>query len=159
MMRIYTVPFVAVSIAAQQDLFEITPADDKPCAVIGLTLDNVGVAADAGDAQEELLAVNIIRGFTTSGSGGTAPTPSPTSTNDTAAGFTAEVNNTTVATTGTTVTLWPLGWNTRVPLREFLAQEFWLYVAQPSTTLVVRLASTPSDAFLASGALWVAELM
>lgn len=158
-MRYYTVSFSAVSVAAQQDLFEITPADDKPCAILGITLDNVGVAADAGDAQEELLAVNIIRGFTTSGSGGSAPTPAALATNDGAAGFAAEVNNTTVATTGTTATLWSLGWNTRVPLREFLALEFWIYVAQPSTSLVVRLASTPTDAFLVSGSLWVAEMI
>lgn len=157
--RIYSVVFVGVSVAAQQDLFEITPADDKPLAIIGLTLDNVGIAADAGDAQEEILQVNIIRGFTTSGSAGSAPTPTPLSTNDTASGFTSEVNNTTVANTGTSATLWAGGWNTRIGLREFWAEEYWFYVGQPSTTAVVRLASTPSDAFLASGTLWVAELL
>lgn len=158
-MRIYTVSFENVAVAAVQDLFEITPADDKPCAVIGLTLDNVGGTADAADAQEELLRLNIIRGFTASGSGGSAPTPVPTSTNDTAAGFAAEANNTTVATTGTTVNLWPFGWNPRVPLREFLAQEYWLYVGQPSTSLVVRLVAAPADSFQVSGCLWVAEIL
>jgi len=157
--RFYTVPFDAVTVAAAQDLFEITPADDKPIAIYGITLDNVAGVADAGDAQEELLRLAVIRGFTSSGSGGTAPTPVALDGNDTAAGFTAEVNNTTLANTGTTTQPWSLGWNTRVPLREFLPEEAWIYAAQGNTTIVVRLVTAPADGFAASGTLWVAELI
>ena len=69
--RIYSVVFSAVAVSAAQDLFEITPADDKPVEIVGIEL---GQSSDAGDAADELLQISIIRGFTTSGSGGTAPT-------------------------------------------------------------------------------------
>src|SRR5690349_12554243 len=99
-MRVYTVPFENVSVSASQDFFEISPADDKPVKFLRLELNNVGGTADAGDSQEEMLRLSVVRGHTTSGSGGTAPTPSPlNSTIDTAAGFAAEVNNTTIAST------------------------------------------------------------
>lgn len=158
-MRFYSVSFENVAVGtAAQDLFELTPADDKPIAIVGLTLDNVGGTADAGDAQEELIRLAIIRGHTTSGSGGTAPTPTPLSPNDTAAGFTSEVNNTTIASVGTTTTPWALGWNVRVPLREFLPQELWIGCSQGNTTIVVRSLSTLADAVTMSGTLFVAEL-
>lgn len=158
-MRMYTVQFDNVSVSAAQDLFEITPADDKPVYIAGLTLDNVGGVNDSGDAQEELLRLAIIRGFTASGSGGSAPTPVVCLPNDTAAGFTAEVNNTTVATTGSTTQPWALGWNPRVPLREFLPMEYWIGASQANTTMVVRLVTAPADAFSCSGTLWVAEIV
>ena len=158
-MRFYTVTFDAVAVAAAQDLFELTPADDKPIAIVGLTLDNVGGTADAGDAQEELLRLSVIRGFTASGSAGSAATPTPLGPNDTAAGFSAEVNNTTLANTGTTTTPWNLGYNVRVPLREFLPQELWVLASQANTSVVVRLVPAPADSLSCSGTLWVAELI
>jgi hypothetical protein len=157
--RVYTVIFENVAVGtAAQDLFEITPADDKPVALLGLTLDNVGGTADAADAQEELIRLSIIRGFTTSGSGGSAPTPSALSPNEAAAGFTAEVNNTTVANTGTGLVLAAFGWNVRVPLREFWPEELCPRANQGNTTIVVRSSSTLADAITMSGTLYVAEL-
>src|SRR6185295_18361286 len=115
MARMYTVSFENVSLSAAQDLFELSPADDKPIELCGLYLSNVGGTADAGDAQEELLRLLVRRGHTTSGSGGSAPTPAPLDPNDAAAGFAAEVNNTTIASSGTTADLHADGWNIRVP--------------------------------------------
>lgn len=155
--RIYTVCFENVSVAAAQDFFEISPADDKPVALLGLTLDNVGGTADAGDAQEELVRLLIRRGHTVSGAGGSAPTPATVRSNTAAAGFAAEVNNTTIANTGTTVDLMALGWNVRVPLREFWPEELCPSATQGNTTIVVRLLSTPADPILMSGTLYVAE--
>lgn len=158
MSRMYSVVFSAVSVAAAQDLFELTPADDKPIAIHAIYLSNVGGTADAGDAAEEFLRADIIRGFTTSGSGGTAPTAGALDPADAAAGCTAEVNNTTVATTGTTVTLHSDGFNSRVG---------WVYVPTPecrpkasqaNTTIVVRLTTAPADAILFSGTLYFEEL-
>lgn len=159
-MRIYTVTFAAGTIPATNalDLFEVTPADDKPVALLGLLLDNVGVSADAGDAQEELLGLTVVRGYTASGSGGSAPTPAPLNPADTAAGFTAETLNTTVATTGTAVTLAAFGWNVRVPCREFWPQELWPVAGQGNTTIIVRLAAGGADTISANGTLYVAEL-
>src|SRR4051812_5420485 len=108
--RMYTVSTAGVSASAAQDLIEITPADDKPIVIHAVYLSQT---SDFGDAQDEVLRWEIIRGFTASGSAGTAPTPRPSNRSDAAAAFTAEMNNTTVATTGTTNTLHEDGWNVR----------------------------------------------
>lgn len=156
--RLYACPFDNVSSGtAAQDFWELTPADDKPVAIVGIWLDNVGGTADAADAQEELLRLAIYRGFTTSGSGGSTVTPVETSSSvGTAAGFTCEINNTTIATTSGTL-LSAFGWNPRIPLREWLPQEAWIGASQANTTLLVRLVASPADAFNVSGTLWVAE--
>lgn len=157
--RMYLVSFENVAVAAAQDLFELTPADDKPILITGMSLDNVGGAADAGDAQEEMLRLSVVRGHATSGSGGSAPTPRPIPFSaGAAAGFTAEVNNTTIASAGTGVTLLTLGWNVRAGLREFWPEELCLGAVQGDTTLVVRLLSTPADSVSVSGTLWVCEM-
>lgn len=154
----YSVVFENVAVGtAAQDLFELSPADDRPVYITGLTLDNVGGTADAGDAQEELIRVAIIRGFTSSGSGGSAFTPSPLNHRDAASGAAAEINNTTVANTGTSVVLWAGGWNVRVPFREFWPQELWFRADQANTTIVVRSGSTLADAITMSGTLFFFE--
>ncbi len=156
--RVYTVVFTDVAVAAAQDLFEITPADDKPVALVGLFISNVGGTSDAADAQEELLQLDVIRGFTASGSGGSAPTPRPLSPNDAAAGFTAEVNNTTVANTGTTNTLHSDGFNIRVGCQLWWPPEARPMAGQGNTTIVVRLTDAPADSVQMSGTLYVMEL-
>jgi hypothetical protein len=102
MSSIYTVNFAKVAITAEQDLFELIPADDKPLEVIGLFL---GQSTDFGDAQAELLSYKVSRGWTTTGSGGTEPTPRPTDPNFAASGFTSKVNNTVVAKEGSEIVL------------------------------------------------------
>jgi len=156
-MRMYACPFDAVSVSAAQDFWEVPPADDKPVYIAGIWLDNVGGTADAADAQEELLRLAIYRGFTTSGSGGSTVTPVPANSSiDTAAGATVEINNTTVATTSGTL-LAAMGWNVRVPFREWFPQEFWVGASQTNTTLLVRLVTAPADAVSMSGTLWIVE--
>jgi hypothetical protein len=154
--RPYTVSFDNVSVAAAQDFWELTPADDKPIAIIGWWIDPVGGTADAADADSENWRMSIVRGHTTSGSGGSAPTPQPLSAVDTAAGFTAEANNTTIASTAGT-TIGTFGLNVRTGVHEYLPQEMWYYCSQASTTIVVRLLSTPADAVALSGCLYVLE--
>lgn len=154
--RIYSVIFSAVSISAIQDLFELTPADDKPIEIVGIELSQTG-NSDVGDAQEEILKLQIIRGFTTSGSGGSAPTPQPIKRSSAAAGFTAEVNNTTVATTGTTSTLHETGWNIRAGYLNWYPEGCEPEASQANTTIVVRLPTAPADAITISGTLWVRE--
>ena len=152
--RIYTVVFSAVAVSAAQDLFEITPADDKPIEIVGIEL---GQSSDAGDAADELLQISIIRGHTTSGSGGTAPTPTPLSPAETAAGFTAEVNNTTVASAGTTTTLQTTCWNVRAGYINWWPEGMRPTATQGNTTIVVR-QTAPADAITMSGTLYVREL-
>jgi hypothetical protein len=158
--RAYEVNFSAVAITAKQDLFYIKPAADKICVIEALYLSNVGGAADAGDAQEELYDLRIIRvpATVTVGSGGTSPTPNPLSTNDAAAGFTARVNDTTVATTsGTLLQLHNDGWNVRVPYVWMPPPEHRLLVAN-AQAIVARLESTPADSITCSGTMIIREM-
>jgi hypothetical protein len=155
-MAFYTVIFEAVAVTAAQDFFEIAPADDKPCRIAGLMLSQ---SSDIADAAEELLRVTITRVPThTSGSGGTGPTPRLIASSGTAAGFAAEVNNTTVATTaGTLEHILAYQFNVRTGLELFLPPEFQPVCVQASA-LVVRLAAAPTDSLTMSGCLFVEEL-
>lgn len=158
MPRLYTVSFENVAVAASQDLFELTCADDKPIGIVGIIVDNVGGAADAGDAQEEFLRCLVVRGNATSGSGGSAPTPIPANPSDAAASFTAEANNTTPASTGTPLTLCPFNVGSRsgadFPL---LPVDYALMTNQTAGLLCVRLPTAPADSINLSGTLFVIE--
>lgn len=158
--RAYAQAFTAVAITAVQDLFYAKPAADKPCVLEAVYLSNVGGAADAGDAQEELLRIEILRlpATVTVGSGGSSVTPSPLATNDAAAGFTARANDTTVATTsGTALTMHADGWNVRQPYIWLPPPEHRLMVAN-AQALVVRLNTAPADSLTVSGVAIVREL-
>lgn len=152
--RTYAVTFNAVAATVAQDAFEITPADDKPCEIVSI---HISQTTEAGDAMDEMLGVQIIRGFTTSGSGGSAPTPAPMRPADTAAGFTAEVNNTTVATTGTTATLHSDAFNVRAGWTYIPPLDARPVVNQGNTSLVVRLTA-PADSVTFNGTMIVREL-
>lgn len=152
--RVYAVPFAAVAITAAQDLVEISPADDKPVELIGW---HIGQTTDAGDAQDELLQITVIRGHTSSGSGGSSVTPAPLSPNDAAAGFAAEINNTTIASAGTTATLFASAWNVRAGFDVWLPEDVRPRASQANTTLVVRM-SAPADSITTNGVFWVREL-
>lgn len=154
--RVYTVIFNDVAVTAQQDLFEIAPADDKPIAILGLFITQ---STEVGDAAEEMLRYNVIRGHTTTGSGGTTPTPVPVNPNDGAAGFTAEVNNTTIASVGTTTILHAGTFNERVGLELWIPPECVWMATQANTTIVVRLLTTPADSVSLSGTLYVQEVV
>lgn len=138
--RVYSVIATVTAVTAAVDLFEITPADDKPCEVVGLF---IGQSSDFGDAAAEMIPYTVIRGHTTSGSGGSAPTPRPLDRSDVAASFTAEVLNTTAATAGTTHTLHADTFNVQVGEKLWLPQGCEWEVTQADTTLVVRLAGRP----------------
>lgn len=161
--RAYAVEFHNVTLTTaggDQDLFYVKPAADKICVIEAVYLSNVGVAADAGDAQEELHRIEIIRlpATVTAGSVGAAMTPNPLSTNDTAAGFTARINDTTVATTsGTALNLHSDGWNVRIPYVWMPPPEHRLIVAN-AQAIVVRLASTLTDDIVCNGTCIVREL-
>lgn len=153
--RTYTVVFGAVVVSVAQDLFEITPAVNKPIEIVGIEL---GQTSDFGDANDEGLQISIVRGHTTSGAGGTAATPAPVEPNDAAAGFTAETNNTTVATAGTTTTPHSAVWNVRAGYINWFPEDARPKASQANTTLVVR-QTAPADAITMSGTLWVRELI
>lgn len=156
--RMYSVPFSGVAVTAQQDLFEITAATGKACIVHSIEVEQT---TEVGDAQEEMLSIALKRGTsaTTSGSGGTAPTPAPANSNDAAAGFTAEVNNTTkmAAGGGSITTLRAWSWNVRIPFQKIFTPETRPVVI-PGERLTVELGTTPADSVTMNGTLMVEEL-
>lgn len=154
MARRYWVDLTPTAITVAADLFELTPADDKPLRVLAL---NLHQTSDAGDAQDEVLSVVWVRGNATSGSGGSSPTPRPCNPTDTAAGFTAEVANTTAASTGTPVNLPRHGWNVRAPLERPYTPEECPEVSQGQTMLVLRMAGAPADSLTIGGSVLVEE--
>ena len=153
MSRFYTVTFKATNIPATNafDFAEILPADDKPVIFHGAKFGQSGTA-DFGDAQEEGLPIQIIRATATvtSGSGGATPTPRLVSASGTAASFTTEVANTTVATTsGTLEELDSFSWNVRVAEPQIMIPEFRYEFVQ-GQALLVRASVGPSDAIATS---------
>lgn len=152
--RIYTIEFEGTAVTAQVDFFELTPADDKPIEIVGLFLSQ---SSDTGDAASEILRYRVIRGHTTSGSGGSAPTPRPLNRSDAAAGFTAETLNTTIASAGTTHNLHSGCFNIAVGENLWLPEGCEWEASQADTTLVVRLMAAPADSLTMSGTLYVRE--
>jgi hypothetical protein len=149
----YAAAFGAVAVTAAQDVFEIAAPSDK-CVVIHEIV--VEQSSDAGDAQAELLRIQGIRGFTTSGSGGSPVTPARLEGGNAAAGSSVETNNTTVATTGTTVTLFDRAFNVQIGF-------FWQptpecrIVLSPSQRLVVRIPA-PADSLTMHGTMIFEEI-
>lgn len=154
---VYTVTFSEQTIAAASgdvDLWEIVPADDKPVEIVAASLGN---KSEIGDAQDEMLSINIVRGNTTS-SNGTLTTPQLLDPSDAAASFTAEVLGATVATAGTSVTLVADTFNVRAGWNVVFPEAMRPKVSQAQTGLYVRLTSAVADDLTLSGTLWVREL-
>lgn len=159
--RPYTVPFEAVAISAVQDIWNVTPADDKPVRILGWTLSNVGGTADAGDDDEEFWRLVVSRiGIAGQGasSGGSAATPQPTNAGDAAASFTARVNDTTLSTATNSVTIIATGHNIRNVEWVWLPDPVEVTATQGNTSISVRLMAAPGDAVTCSGTLLVEEL-
>ena len=153
--RMYTVSFSAQAMTTAQDLFEITPADDKPVRIAGLWLYQT---TELGDAAEEILPLVIKRGNATSGSGGAAGTIESVAPTSATPGFSAEVYNTTGASAGTEDILIRDGWNVRMPYQLLLPEEMRPGASQAHTTLVVALGAAPADSITVSGTIMIEEL-
>jgi len=149
--RIYRCVFNAVAVTAQQDFFEITAATGKTILIHAWTIEQ---STEVGDAQEEGINIVVKRGtsLTTSGSGGTTPTPVAQNPNDAAAGAVCEVNNTTKMATGTgaITTEDPRAWNVRIPFIEIYTPENRLIIL-PGERKTWELGTTPADSVTVSG--------
>lgn len=154
-MKMYTVQFTGVAVTAQQDLFAIVSGSAKICLVHGFELSQ---STEVGDTQEEGLSVLMKRGATVAGSGGSAPTPTPLQVGQGASSFTARVNDTTIANTGTIVTVHATNWNIRVSPCTWTYTPEQRPILAPSERLVVGLATTPADSITMSGTIWVEEI-
>lgn len=160
MSRIYAVPFsgTLTNAGGDADLFELTPAANKPIRLRGLVISQI---SEVGDAAEEGLRISIIRLPATVTSGnGSAVTPVPVDESDTAAGFTAETNGATIATTsGTAATLDECGWNIRSsPLERWWPDERFAPMVRNAGALVARCQTTAADDITVQGTAYVEEL-
>jgi hypothetical protein len=158
MARMYAVTFVAQTLAAASgdiDLWELTPADDKPVEICGIRL---SVTSELTDAADEWGILQIIRGHTTSGSGGGTPTPVPINPIDAAAGFTVEDRNTAIASAGTTTIPFADAISVRLGFEVWFPDGFGPIGSQANTTILVRQSTTWADDVTASGTLFVREM-
>jgi hypothetical protein len=155
--RIYTVEFENYTVATadgDQDLFELTPASNKPIEVVGLKLFTI---SEVQEAQEEWLRLKWMRGHTTSGTTPfNTPVPVPVAPTNQAAGFVCEVGNENTASGGSVVNVESLAYNVRAGYECFYPED-----CGPSTSgillLVLRLMAAPADDISMSGTVWVFE--
>lgn len=153
--RIYSVAFEDVTVSAGQDLMELAPASNKPIELLGICLSQ---NTDVGDAADEMLRIKVIRGHTSSGTGGSSYTPVPVgSTANAAAGCAAEINNTTIASGGTTKDLFAHAFNIRAGMEHYFPPECRPGASAGDTTLVIRLMAAPADAVDMSGTIFFEE--
>lgn len=151
--NVYYASFSGVAVSAAQDVFEIVAPSTKRVKIRSIVL---GQYSDFGDAAAEILSVKIIRGFTTSGSGGSTFTPVNRRSGGAVAGSTVEINNTTVAQDGTGATLISdvfnvaAGWLHNPPPSE----QIWMAASE---RLVVRITA-PADALTMSGTVVLEEV-
>ena len=157
--RVYTVSFSATvtSAGTDTDWLEVNPADDKPVKLRGLLLSQI---SEVGDTPEEGLRFSIIRLPATVTTGnGTATTGQPMDSADVAAGFAAETNGTTVATTsGTAITLAEIGWiNRNSPYEMWFPDPQFAPKAKQGEALIVRQQTTLADDMTACATFWLEE--
>ena len=152
--RMYTVTISGVaSPATAFDFLEIVPATAKPIRIRRIRIAQTSESA----AEEEQLALTIVRGHATSGSGGdTTPDGAPLNSTTPAAGYTAETMNTTIASTGTPVNVFEDAWNTRSGYDVSFAPEE-CPEAVNAERIVVRSAA-PADAVTIRATFWIEEL-
>lgn len=150
---IYTATFSAVGVSAAQDAFEIVTDSTHWARIRGVYL---GQYSDFGDAAAEIISVLFIRDYTVSGSSGSAVTPRALRSWTAAATSTVEANNTTVANTGTPLTLWAEAWNVQAPYIYYPPRAEQI-VLGPSERLVIRLTA-PADSLTTNGTLVFEEL-
>lgn len=161
MARSYSASFENVAITAAQDLFNIAPAADKPIKLQALVISNVGGAADAGDAQEELLRISIRRflATVTNGTGGSTPTPVALDPSDAASGATVRANDATTraSTSGTNSLFHADGFNVRIPYQMIWTPETQLEIAGTVQRIIIGLDTAPADSLSVSGTVYFEE--
>ena len=137
--------FTNTAATAARDVFELVPPSDEVAVLTGLA---IGQTTDVGDAEDENLRLQIILGYTTSGTGGSSVTPDGPFTY----GGTMEALNTTLATTGTPRILLEMPFNVRAGAL-WIPSEHAAIIVPPSVRAVVRIPDAPADSITFSGEL------
>lgn len=149
--RMYSVVFEEVAVTVVQDLFEINAPADSAVILHSVV---VTQSSDAGDSEDEQLPVLFHLG-STSGSGGSTPTPAPLALGDAAFGGTTEVNNTTQSTEGTQ--LHAEAFNVRAGFYYRPTPEERITIS-PSDRLIIELQAAPADSLTMSGTAIIEEI-
>ncbi len=153
--NLFSATFTAVAVTQAQDVFEITAPTTRRVRIHDIRL---GQYSDAGDAAAELLSVLVIRGYTVSGSAGSSVTPANLISDSTrTAQSTVEANNTTVANTGTGVTLISDAWNVQAGAWIAPISDRAAIIIGAGVRLVVRI-TVPADSLTMNGTMIFEEL-
>lgn len=149
--RMYSAVFEKVAVTAAQDLFELNaPAD----AVVIVHSVKITQDTEEGDAEAEQLSVLAHMG-STSGSGGSTPTPTPKQLGSPAFGGTVEANNTSQSTEGTFQDT--EAWNVQIGLHWIFTPDEQIVIS-PSDRLIIELQDAPTDSITMSGTITFEEL-
>jgi hypothetical protein len=150
--RIYNAVFVGHAMTVAEDVFEITVPAGKKGIIRGVLLNQY---SDFGDAQAEILSVQIIRGYATPGTGGGGVFLAPVKLGVAAAAITVAANRTVAASAGTPIAMIADAWNVAAG---------WIHQPPPAERLelgpgihVVRV-SAPVDVVTANGTLTLEEV-
>lgn len=156
---VYTATFSAIAVTAAQDVFEILAPAARRVQILGV---DIGQYSDAGDAQAEMLSVQIILGYTTTGSGGAAVNALPLIEGTKADSCTVARNNTTLAQNGTarilvaTVFNVQAGWIWRP--HDMSEDSDDIIELAPAERAVVRITA-PADEVIMNGTLKFREII
>jgi len=152
--QIYDAIFSDIAVTLLQDLFEILAATDNAISVHGWEIFQI---TDVGDAEEEILRIETVRGIGSTSSNGTAITPQPKEDGFAAAGATVERNGTTRMTGGTLEILENFGWNIRIPLEKIYTPEARPIIT-PGDRWTLSLPTGPLDSLTTSGKVTFEEI-
>ena len=140
----YTCPFTVTGATAIQDLFQLIPGADT---VICVHEAHIGQETELGDAAAEMLDIEISRfeDAFTEGSGGAAGAEEPLHKGSGTAKTVVEVNNTTVATSGTQAVLKRDTFHVAAGYHYVPLPSSRVWVG-PTDAFILRLDTAPDDA-------------
>jgi len=155
--QIYDAIFQNIAVTALQDFFEILAPTDATVIVHAW---EIYQTSDVGDAEEEILRIETVRGLgSTTGSGGATITPEAKEEGFVNPGSVVKRNNTTrmVAGGGSLEILETFGFNNRIPLEKIYTPELRPIVSG-ADFWTLSLPVGPSDSLTMSGKISFEEL-
>jgi len=149
--RRYIARFESVAVTVAQDFFEIAAPTTGIIRVLEWA---VGQTSDVGDAEEEILLINEVRGdgTVTSGTGGVTVIPQAIDNGAPGSTATVESNNTTkmAVGTGTLDALQTYHWNVRMSCEKIYTPETYPIIS-PGDRWTLELVAAPADELTCSG--------
>ena len=152
--QMYVAKFDSVAVAVLVDIWELLAAADNVIIIHAFELMQT---LDVGDAAEEIIHLETVRGVAAAaGTGGTDPAMEPLEDGFAAPGAVAGAHNTTRLTAGggSLDELEIFGWNVRIPLEKIWTPET-RPVITPGDFWTLAMPAAPTDSLtLASKIIW-----